>query len=174
MCIWQRQARSQGGNSGSVTVSPLTAEHAWSTGECSHGQLQGFLCLVGWLEPLAVTGWPWGARPLSASRRPRGLFSCVLGGSIHPLRLGAAPWSCCGASAEPWRPTSQCAPHTPQHTQALWALPAPGIVFLCVLGSSTPSQAHSQPCPVSRSLFSYSKGLKACVDTLGFQGIVSW
>ena len=37
MCIWQRRARSQGGNSGSVTVGPLTAEHAWSTGECSHG-----------------------------------------------------------------------------------------------------------------------------------------
>ena len=62
-------------------------------------------------------------------------------------------------------------PHT--HTQALWALLAAGLVFLCVLCSSTPLRLILSPV-LSPSLFSRSKDLKACGGTLGFKGIVSW
>ena len=121
--------------------------------------------------------WPWlagGARHLSASCRSRGLFSCMLGGSIHPLKPGAAHvvllrslWR--ALTAHVWEPAHIPVPtHRPCGPCLLLASRS------CAFFAPASPQAHSQPCPLSRSLFSCSKDLKACGGTLGFQGIVSW
>ena len=148
-----------------------------STDVSSHGQLQGVFCLVGgagvfgsdhgWLGELVI-------RHLSASCRSRGLFSCMLGGSIHPLKPGAAHvvllrslWR--ALTAHVWEPAHIPVPtHRPCGPCLLLASRS------CAFFAPASPQAHSQPCPLSRSLFSCSKDLKACGGTLGFQGIVSW